>query len=334
MSRRKVNAPKVAKPFCEGLDKNAGGEPCRYYQFRINQCTALKEDRKRDMFEYGRCLESLLQLIDRELEIIIRANPSHYAINEREKNPDDLIVHRDSEDVRYDTVVADLRATKRKFDTLSDWHWYLGRAARNAVTQCVYRRGLAVPEHTCKYCKHRSSVSPYKCSLVRYVDNNSGEMIENSHAGLSTESSDEACEGFEHNIAHLDREADAAEIFEARRIRDANPESAFGTEQLYHTCTELLIKRAERATSDLVKKMRHREYILFVAIAELIRKGFNEEEATTELLKEIPHGNRRQALKKKINRSRAEINRYLRENLPSELYEDLINRHHRDERGR
>jgi len=327
MFRTKVNAPTVAKRFCEGLDKKSKGEPCRYYEFPTNRCVALAKDLKKDMFQYGRCLEILLSLIDKKLNLVIRANPSHYAIKGRDKDFDHRIEHKDSEDIRYDIVLQHLCASERKFTALSEWHRYMGKAAKNAVLQSLYRRGLDVRERICKYCKHRSAISPFICSLVRFWDHQTGEIVENPHSGCTTAPSDPACDGFERNVLHLDREADAAEEFEAQRKEETTPESALRTEEIFQKCSDLLLKRVERASSHSVRKKRQWEYLLFQNVAELIRGGFTEAEATTELLKEIHDHKRRQALKKQLNRSRTEINQYLRENLPSDLISDLIGRH-------
>ncbi len=324
-----ASKPGKYERVCSGSDQRFdedGPDPgsCKSYLSSEKQCRAVKERKLAEAFETdkGRCLIVLMDMVNDITGENIRLNPDVYVDRE------------ESEDVDPVSLVSSLGKSTLDHYTIADWHNFMYWMARRRLLSKLTARKI-YSKKECGSCRDFSDSSPHYCLLT----------------GAARSEDDEPCLDYKpwrarrKNWALADEEERPhyrEELFEESMPDQEtmgsfypSPEEQAIADDLYDKFETLLSRRISGATPG--KQQDYIEaHLLFKNMMELMNKGHSESDAKAELAKSVETKNKRDSVKRRINRYWREIRAFLREEckkLGIDLDQYMFPKAHRKERA-
>lgn len=319
---------------CKGAgDRFTGDGPdpghCKSYSGPTDECEAVTEGRLSDTFEKekGRCLIVLVDMIDDLTRKNILWNPDVYVDKE------------ESEDINIKSLVKTLGNATLDHYTIAGWHNYMYWLVKRRVLSKLINRGI-IPkdrkEPKCGTCLYLSLLEPYVCRLTD-VSKLKGDPSCPEYASWSARRKDWAVADEEEGPHYRE------ELFE-HTMPDQETMGSVGLaveEQIQaaelYDLFETLLKQRILDAKTLFKQAEYKEkHLLFRDMMELMTKGHSESDAKAELAKSVETVNKRDSVRKRIDRYWNNTKDFLREEgkkLGINLSEDMFPKAHRKERA-
>ena len=326
-----ASKPGKYERVCSGSDQRFdedGPDPgsCKSYLSSEKQCRAVKERKLAEAFETdkGRCLIVLMDMVDDITGKNIRRNPDVYVDRE------------ESEDVDPVSLVSSLGKSTLDHCTIADWHNFMYWMVRRRLLSKLTARKI-YSKKECGSCRDFSGSSPHYCLLT----------------GAARSENDEPCLDYEpwrarrKNWALTDEEERphySEELFEeSMPDQETMGSLGFGVEdrmqadELYDLLEAALKKRILNEKRPGKREDYVEGHLLFRDMMELMTKGHSESDAKAELAKSVETENKRDSVRRRIDRYWNNTRDFLREegkNLGIDLDQYMFPKAHRKEKAR
>jgi hypothetical protein len=322
------------KTVCTGdqkrfAEKGPDPDSCKSYLTSEKQCRAVKERRLAEAFEKekGRCLIVLMDMIDDITGKNIRRNPHVYVDRE------------ESEDVDIESLVKTLGNATLDHYTIADWHNYMYWLAKRRVLSKMIRRGVARKDPKkpkCGTCIYRSLFKPHGCCFTD-EPKLKGDIACSAYVFRSGKREDWAVADKKEGPHYRE------ELFEeSMPDQETMGSLGFGVEErmqadeLYDLLEAALQKRILDAKTPGKQGEYTDEHLLFREMMELMSKGHSESDAKAELVKSVETENKRDSVRRWIDRHWDNIQDFLRKEckkLGIDLDEYMFPKAHRKEKA-
>jgi len=267
-------------------------------------CELLVEDRLEDTFKVGKCYYILDHYLKQEMG---KAVHRHW---------ESFLNRQDDEDIDSEKLIQVLRRKKQKNKTVPAWYLRIQFTARGAIRDRLRSMHLIPREEICGTCAFRAERKPHECNQSLLMDVDSASMIPNPLYGTPRNRDDLVCDSYEPRKAlrewHETSRPNEGLIGE--RVSDFGViERAWVEVSVLGRRFDALKQRYEIVKNKATRRIRRRQYFVYLNVWELRLKGGDEKTAKAELLKELEDDpSTREARRRQMDRDLEKAKKYLK----------------------
>lgn len=285
----------VVNSICKGEEKRFRGEVCEYYDQNTKECTLLRDEPLRVVFEKGRC---------QPFENIVRKRVIKY-----------LREFKYQESLENMTRIAEsiaeqyIKPARLRVHTLPALLRFIGTIVFRKVIDRLEEEGI-LPKKECGACRHLSQTEPHFCERAMLIINE--QEIPNPHYRETRNPSDYACKhGFEpykfQSIESLQQNRSQPQGFLENAASSAHNDVTDFHVRVWVEHHRFLLKERQKQATGEKRKIYRRQRSVFLRLTQLILgEGKTRSEAIVIIARELGYS------RKQIRRDVDALEEFLR----------------------